>query len=83
MRHRHYSRESDQRRNVIAGDVFIQKGVETVKGTVTYINYTDGYFRLNGIANDANTGVMVRLNDPENRHTVQQGTRLPAGFSQL
>jgi len=30
--------------NVIAGDVFIQKGIETVKGKVTYINYTDGYF---------------------------------------
>ncbi|HEX3281646.1 MAG TPA: hypothetical protein VHR36_10495 [Pyrinomonadaceae bacterium] len=59
--------------NIIAGDVFIQKGVETVKGTVTYINYTDGYFRLNGNPNDATTGVMVRLNDPGNRHTVQQG----------
>jgi chitodextrinase len=65
--------------NVIAGDVFIQKGIETVKGTVTYINYTDGYFRLNGIANDANTGIMVRLNDPENRHTVQQGLGCQTG----
>jgi fibronectin type 3 domain-containing protein len=59
--------------NVIAGDILIQKGVETVKGIVTYINYTDGYFRLNGAPNDANTGIMVRLNDPGNRHTVQQG----------
>jgi chitodextrinase len=65
--------------NVIAGDVFIQKGIETVKGTVTYINYTDGYFSLNGIANDANTGIMVRLNDPENRHTVQQGLGCQTG----
>src|SRR5689334_15168593 len=65
--------------NVIAGDVFIQKGVDTVKGSVTYINYTDGYFRLNGIANDANTGVMVRINDPENRHTVQQGLGCQTG----
>jgi fibronectin type 3 domain-containing protein len=65
--------------NVIAGDIFIQKGVETVKGRVTYINYTDGYFRLNGIANDANTGIMVRLNDPENRHTVQQGLGCQTG----
>jgi len=65
--------------NVIAGDVFIQKGLETVKGKVTYINYTDGYFRLNGVANDANTGVMVRLNDPENRHTVQQGLGCQTG----
>lgn len=59
--------------NVIAGDIFFQKGIETVKGVVTYINYTDGYFRMNGITNDANTGVMVRINDPESRHTVQQG----------
>src|SRR6185503_9439652 len=65
--------------NIIAGDVFIQKGVETVKGRVTYINYTDGYFRWNGIANDANTGVMVRLNDPGNRHTVQQGAGCQTG----
>lgn len=59
--------------NVIAGDVFIQKGIETVKGIVTYISYTDGYFRLNGTPGDSTTGVMIRLNDPGNRHTVQQG----------
>lgn len=59
--------------NVIAGDIFLQKGIESVKGVVTYISYTDGYFRINGNLNDANTGVMVRLNDPESRHTVQQG----------
>lgn len=65
--------------NTIAGDVYIQKGTEAVKGVVTYINYTDGYFRLNGNANDPNTGVMVRLNDPGNRHTVQQGSGCLAG----
>ncbi|MBI2909406.1 MAG: tandem-95 repeat protein [Chloroflexi bacterium] len=59
--------------NVIAGDVFIQKGIEAVIGTVTYVSYTDGYYRLNGIPNDPATGVMVRLNDPDGRHTVQQG----------
>jgi chitodextrinase len=65
--------------NTIAGDIFIQKGVETVKGVVTYINHTDGYFRLNGTLNSATTGVMVRLNDPGNRHTVQQGSGCLAG----
>ena len=35
--------------NVIAGDVRIAKAVEIVTGVVTYISYTDGYFRLNGI----------------------------------
>ena len=35
--------------DVIAGDVRIAKAVESVTGTVTYVSYTDGYFRLNGI----------------------------------
>ena len=59
--------------NVIAGDVLIEKGLEALTGTVTYISYTDGYFRVNGIPGDATTGAMVRLNDPTGRHTVQQG----------
>lgn len=65
--------------NIIAGDIFIQKGTESVKGVVTYINHTDGYFRINGVTNDASTGLMVRLNDPESRHTVQQGLGCVAG----
>ncbi len=59
--------------NVIAGDVFIEKGAEAITGTITYIDYNDGYFRLNGNLGDATTGVMVRLNDPDGRHTIQQG----------
>src|SRR5437763_9827749 len=59
--------------NIIAGDVFFQKGVEVVSGVVTYINFTDGYVRLNGNPGDATTGVMVRLDDPTGRHSVQQG----------
>jgi chitodextrinase len=59
--------------NIIAGDVFFQKGAELISGVVTYINFTDGYFRLNGNPGDATTGVMVRLNDPTGRHSVQQG----------
>jgi hypothetical protein len=59
--------------NIIAGDVLIEKGVEAVTGEVTYIDYNDGYFRLNGNIGDPATGVMVRLNDPDARHTVQQG----------
>jgi len=65
--------------NIIAADIFFQKGIESVKGVVTYINYTDGYFRMNGNLNDATTGVMVRLNDPESRHTIQQGVGCAAG----
>ena len=59
--------------DVIAGDVRISKAVESVTGTVTYVSYTDGYFRLNGIPGDNATGVMVRVNDPSGRHTIQQG----------
>src|ERR1044072_3539725 len=65
--------------NVIAADIFLQKGIEEVKGVVSYINYTDGYFRINGNTNDSTTGVMVRLNDPESRHTIQQGLGCAAG----
>ncbi|MBK8815152.1 MAG: tandem-95 repeat protein [Methylococcaceae bacterium] len=59
--------------NVIAGDVFIQKGAEVVTGQITYINYDEGYFRINGKLGSASAGVMVRLNDPDSRHTIQQG----------
>ncbi|MFZ4719223.1 MAG: IPT/TIG domain-containing protein [Ilumatobacteraceae bacterium] len=67
--------------DIIAGDVLVEKGVEAVTGSVTYINYTDGYFRVNGRAGDPTTGVMVRLNDPNSRHTVQQGLGCLAGSS--
>ncbi|MFQ5412298.1 MAG: hypothetical protein ACE5EC_08360, partial [Phycisphaerae bacterium] len=59
--------------DLIAVDVFIEKGQETVTGHVTHINTTDGYFRLNGTDADPTSGVMVRINDPESRHTIQQG----------
>jgi len=59
--------------NVIAGDLFIAKGLQNTSGAVTYIDHSDGFFRLNGNPGDPNTGVMVRLNDPTGRHTVQQG----------
>ena len=60
--------------NVIAGDVFIQKGIDAVSGTVNYIDYNNGFFRMNGNLNDPLTGVMVRINDPDSRHTVQPNT---------
>ncbi len=67
--------------NVIAGDVFIQKGIEAVQGSVTYIDYVNGYFMMNGNLNDPLTGVMVRINDPDSRHTVQQGPGCIPGSS--
>ncbi|NVN92168.1 MAG: cadherin-like domain-containing protein [Desulfuromonadales bacterium] len=73
--------------NVIAGQVDIFKALESVSGDITYIDYTNGYFRLDGILNDPTTGVMVRVNDPPvgplpsagGRHTVQQGPGCVAG----
>jgi hypothetical protein len=65
--------------NVIAGDVLIQKGIEILSGRVSYVDYNDGYYRLNGVVGDPATGVMVRLNDPTGRHTVQQGLGCAGG----
>jgi len=65
--------------NVIAGDVLLDKGKDTASGVVSYINYTEGYFRVNGIPGDATTGVMVRLNDPTSRHTIQSGAGCAGG----
>ena len=65
--------------NVIAGDVFLQKGAETLNGTVTFLDTTNGFYRLNGNVGDSTTGVMVRLNDPTSKHTVQQGPGCLAG----
>jgi hypothetical protein len=65
--------------NIIAGDVLIEKGKEVVSGAISYINYTDGYFRVNGTPNDSATGSMVRLNDPTSRHSVQQGLGCAGG----
>jgi Bacterial Ig domain len=59
--------------HAIAGDVLIAKGAESVTGQVTYINYAQGYFRVNGKLGSAAEGAMVRLNDPDGRHTVQSG----------
>ena len=59
--------------NIIAGDVLIHKGNESVAGRVTFIDHTDGYLRINGVLGNANTGIMIRLNDPTGRHSVQQG----------
>ena len=68
--------------NLIAGDVFIQKGAESFAGQVTYINHDEGYFRLGGTLGDPTNGVMVRLNDPDSRHTIQTGLGCALGTAQ-
>ncbi len=59
--------------NLIAGEVFLEKATELVSGIVSYINYDEGYFRVDGIPGDTATGAMVRVNDPEGRFTHQTG----------
>jgi len=59
--------------DIIAGEVFLEKAAEVVTGVVSYINYDEGYFRVNGATGSATTGAMVRVNDPEGRHTHQVG----------
>ncbi|QPK63618.1 thrombospondin type 3 repeat-containing protein [Methylomonas sp. LL1] len=65
--------------NLIAGDVFLEKGTGTTSGVVSYIDHSDGYLRINGLPNDPKTGVMLRLNDPDGRHSIQQGLGCKAG----
>jgi hypothetical protein len=66
--------------NVIAGDVLIEKAAESIIGQITYINYTDGYFRVNGKIDGTDSGgIIVRINDPDSRHTIQQGLGCAAG----
>ncbi len=72
--------------NVIAGDLFLEKGRESLSGVVTYINHNDGYLRINGTpANpltptvDPGTGLLARMNDPSSRHTIQAGLGCATG----
>ena len=65
---------------LVAGEVFIQKGMEVYTGVVTYIDHTDGYLRCNGNpADPANTGTMIRINDPDSVQTIQQGLGCDGG----
>ncbi len=65
--------------DVIAGDVFLEKGQETVTGRVSFVSHTDGYFRVSGLDGSDTTGVMVRINDPDGRHTIQRGKGCAGG----
>ncbi len=64
---------------VIAGDVLIQKGLTAIDGVVTFINYAEGWFRLDGVRGDATQGAMVRFNDPSGTHSIQAGAGCNGG----
>ncbi|MBI1195280.1 MAG: hypothetical protein GC138_05495 [Gammaproteobacteria bacterium] len=59
--------------DLIAGEIMLEKAAEVVTGVISYIDYSQGYFRVNGIPGDTSTGLMIRIDDPEGRHTHQLG----------
>jgi len=61
----------------VLGEIWIDKGLESLEGVISYINYDDGYFRINGTGTSG--GTMVRINDPVSRHTIQKGLGCLAG----
>jgi hypothetical protein len=65
--------------NLIAGDVSLAKGTEFIVGQVTFIDFTNGFIRVNGTAGSATEGMMVRFNDPPAHHTLQQGPGCGSG----
>ncbi|MDB5220889.1 MAG: hypothetical protein JWO86_8816 [Myxococcaceae bacterium] len=64
---------------VIAGDVYIQKGITALSGDVTYINYDEGWFRIDGAKGDPTQGTMVRFNDPSGGQSIQTGPGCAGG----
>ena len=64
---------------VIAGDVYIQKGITALSGDVTYINYDEGWFRIDGAKGDPTQGTMVRFNDPSGAQSIQTGAGCSGG----
>lgn len=64
---------------VIAGDVYIQKGLVALSGDVTFIDYDQGWFRIDGVKGDRSQGTMVRFNDPSGGHSIQSGAGCAGG----
>jgi len=65
------NRQPDGR--VVAGDMKIAKGADILTGQVTFINHSDGYLRIEGASGQDSGGVVLRINDPSMRHTIQRG----------
>ena len=65
---------SDVDDRLIAGEVFIEKGQESISGKVTFMQHRNGFFRINGDGtnNILTGGTMIRINDPTMRYTIQR-----------
>lgn len=64
---------------VIAGDVFIQKGLTAINGDVTFIDFAQGSFRVDGVKGDPGQGTLVRFNDPSGGQSIQNGAGCAGG----
>jgi len=65
------NRQPDGR--IIAGDIMLVKGVDFLTGQVTFVNHSEGYVRIEGLPRQDSGGVVLRINDPSMRHTIQRG----------
>jgi hypothetical protein len=64
---------------VIAGDVLIQKGLTAINGDVTFIDFAEGSFRIDGVKGNSTQGTLVRFNDPSGAQSIQSGAGCAGG----
>jgi hypothetical protein len=63
----------DAHGRLVASSLALKKDKDMVWGAVTFVNTAEGYFRMNGSWGVDQDGVIVRLNDPGSRQSVQRG----------
>jgi hypothetical protein len=59
---------------VIARSIALTRSDVSVWGAVTFVNQEEGYLRINGALGADTGGALLRLNDPDGRQSVQNGT---------
>ena len=59
---------------LVASAVTLTRTDTSVWGAVTFVNEEEGYLRVNGALGADEGGALLRINDPESRHSVQRGT---------
>jgi hypothetical protein len=59
---------------LVAAAIALTRTDSSVWGAVTFVNEEEGYLRINGALGTDEGGALLRINDPEGRQSVQQGT---------
>ena len=59
---------------MVATKLALTRTDASVWGAVTFVNEEEGYLRVNGAYGRDAGGAIVRINDPDARHSVQSGT---------